>query len=98
MRRVGRAAALGVPVWLVLLLLLPLTGMGPLACMSGATLLTAGAVVWADRRSRRRGPEADDGPPDGARTPMSPLAAAGLTLAGVALLAYVIFVIVTAGS
>jgi hypothetical protein len=98
-RRVGRAMAIGFPVWVLLLFLFPFSGMGALACMSGASLLTLGVVIWADRRHARRG---GGGAPAGAptagapRAPMSPLTAAGLTLGGVVLLVYVVFVIVTA--
>ena len=46
----GRAAAVGIPVWLVLLFLLPFTGLGALACLTIATFLSFGVVAWADRR------------------------------------------------
>jgi len=81
------------PVWIVLLGVLPyVTGMGPLGCLSLATLLAAVAVVLVERRrSRRRARPA--GAPPAARRPMSALTAAGLTLGAVALLAYVVFVL-----
>jgi len=93
--RVGRGAAVGIPTWLVLLLLLPLSGMGALPCLVGATLIAAGIVIWAERRrARRRDAEADEargGTPEPRQ--MSPLAAVGLTLGAVVLLAYIVLVI-----
>jgi hypothetical protein len=81
------------PVWILLLgVLPPATGLGPLACLSLATLLAAAAVVVVERRRARRGARPADGPP-GPRRPMSALTAAGLTLGGVALLIYVVFVL-----
>ena len=73
-------AALGIPVWILLLWLLPLSGMGPLPCLTLATALTAGVVVLAERRRARR--LRDDGDADaptgprGRRGPMSAPAAA----------------------
>jgi uncharacterized iron-regulated membrane protein len=98
---VGRAAAVGIPVWLVLLFLLPFTGMGALACMTIATFLSFGVVAWADRRHERRGRAGGESPAGAPaahapKRPMSPLAAAGLTLGGVVVLAYVLFIVVTA--
>ncbi|MGD9570457.1 MAG: hypothetical protein AB7V62_01055 [Thermoleophilia bacterium] len=85
---------------MLLLFLLPFTGMGPLPCLTLATFLTAGLVVWAERRRGRRLREAaagDDGAEAGgprpARGPMSAGTAVALTLGAVALLVYVIFVI-----
>jgi len=87
-----RAAAVGVPTWIVLLALLPFTGLGVGACLALATALAIGAVIGAERLrgrgSRQRGPRGA-----GQRRAMSPLAAAGLTLAAVAVLVYVVFVI-----
>jgi hypothetical protein len=87
-----RAAAVGVPTWIVLLALLPFTGLGVGACLALATALAIGAVIGAERLrgrgSRQRGPRGA-----GPRRAMSPLAAAGLTLAAVAVLVYVVFVI-----
>ena len=96
--RVGRAAAIGIPIWLVLLFLFPFTGMGALPCMMGATLITAGVVLWADRRRERRARAEGAGErrADAPRRPMGPLTAAALTLGGVLLVAYVLFIIVTA--
>ena len=95
-RLVGRTAAVGIPTWIVLLAVLPFTGLGPLACLSLATLLTGALVVVVERRRSRRGEaeatEAGTGTAR-ARRPMSPLTAAALTLGGVALLAYIVFVI-----
>ena len=91
-----RGALVGFPTWIALLWLLPLTGLGVMPCFTLATLLAVAAVVLAERyRRRRAGAPAPEGPAGGARPrrPMSPLAAAGLTLAGVALLIYVVFVI-----
>ena len=93
-RLVGRSAAVGIPTWIVLLALLPLTGMGPLPCLSLATLLAGALVVVVERRRSRRGERAEASP--GAvrpRRPMGALTAALLTLGGVALLVYVVFVI-----
>lgn len=66
--------------------------------MVGATILAVGVAVWAEHRRKRRvaaegasGPEGD-GPR--LRSPMSPLAAAGLTLFGVLVVAYLILVAV----
>jgi hypothetical protein len=90
-------AALGIPVWILLLWLLPLSGMGPLPCLTLATALTAGVVVLAERRRARR--LRDDGDADaptgprGRRGPMSAPAAVALTLGVVVLLVYVLFVI-----
>jgi uncharacterized iron-regulated membrane protein len=82
----------------VLLFLFPFTGLGAIACMTGATFVTAGVVIWADRRRERRAAEDADGPAarPAERRPMTPLAAAGLTLGSVVLLAYVIFIVVIA--
>ncbi len=81
------------PVWIVLLGVLPyLTGMGPLACLSLATLVAVAAVVLVERRRSRR--EARPaGAPAAARRPMGALTAAGLTLGVVVVLAYVVFVL-----
>jgi hypothetical protein len=89
-------AAVGIPVWILLLWLLPLSGMGPLPCLTLATALTAAVVVFAERRRARR--LRDDGDaaaaaPGGRRGPTSAPAAVGLTLGVVALLVYVLFVI-----
>ena len=92
-RLVGRSAAVGIPTWIVLLALLPLTGLGPLPCLSLATLLAGALVVVVERRrSRRERAEASPGA-GRPRRPMSALTAALLTLGGVALLVYVVFVI-----
>lgn len=93
----GRAAAVGIPVWIVLLAVLPATGLGPLPCLSLATLLAAGAVVLAERRRSRRLRAERDAPGEplrrGERGPMAASTAVGLTLGAVALLVYVLFVI-----
>ena len=82
-----------IPVWIVLLGVLPyVTGLGPLACLSMATILAAAAVVVVERRRARREARPAGGPP-AARGPMSPLTAAALTLGAVVLLIYVVFVI-----
>jgi hypothetical protein len=92
-RRVGRAAAVGVPTWIVLLGALPFTGLGVGACLALATGLAIAAVVAAERlRSRGDRPAADRGPARPRRA-VSPLAAVGLTLAVVAVLVYVVLVI-----
>jgi hypothetical protein len=81
------------PVWIVLLGVLPYaTGLGPLACLSLATLLAAAVVVLVERRRERAEARPAGGPPP-ARRPMSALTAAGLTLGAVVLLIYVVFVI-----
>ncbi len=92
-RRVVRGALIGFPTWILLLWLLPLTGLGVLPCFFGATLLAAIVVVVAERRHRRRHGRAPGPAEPRRRRPMSPLAAAALTLGAVALLAYVLFVI-----
>ena len=80
-------------MWLVLLgVLPPATGLGPLACLSMATILAAAAVVVVERRRARREARPAGGPP-APRRPMSALTAAGLTLGAVALLVYVLFVL-----
>ena len=94
-RLVGRSAAVGIPTWIVLLGVLPfITGLGPLACLSLATLLAGALVVFVERRRSRRGERSQEaaGAPR-VRQPMSARTAALLTLGGVALLAYVVFVI-----
>ncbi len=87
-------------MWVLLLFLLPFTGLGPLPCLSLATVLTVALVVWAERRRGRRLREAAaaeaGGGAEGARPergPMSAGTAVALTLGAVALLVYVIFVI-----
>lgn len=93
----------GLPVWLVLLLMVPGTGLGPMPSLALSTLLTVGVVVAAERLWRRLAPagraaetpEADGreaGVPARKR-PMSPLLAVLLTLGGVALFVYVIFIV-----
>jgi hypothetical protein len=94
-RLVGRTAAVGIPTWIVLLAVLPFTGLGALACLSLATLLAGALVVVVERRRSRGGEAAEEaavGTPR-ARRPMGPLTAAALTLGGVALLAYIVFVV-----
>ncbi len=90
-------AAVGLPVWILLLWLLPLSGMGPLPCLTLATALAVVAVVLVERRRARRLRAAGDGEaaasPRGRRGPMSAPAAVALTLGVVALLVYVLFVI-----
>jgi len=91
-RRVGRAALVGVPTWILLLALLPFTGMGVTGCLLVATVLAVAAIVVAERLRGR--PQAGPaGAPRSRRGPLSPLAAAGLTLAAVLLVVYVIFVV-----
>jgi hypothetical protein len=68
------------------------TGLGPLACLSLATLLSAAAVVVVERRRARREAHPAGGPPP-TRRPMSALTGAGIALGVVALLVYVIFVL-----
>jgi hypothetical protein len=81
------------PVWIVLLGVLPyVTGMGPLGCLSLATLVAVVVVVLVERRRSRREARPPAGPPP-TRKPMSALTAAGLTLGAVALVVYVVFVL-----
>jgi hypothetical protein len=74
--------------------------MGALPCLVGATLVAAAVVIWAERRRNRRlglqraGANASAPAPS---RPMSPLTAAGLTLLGVLLVVYVIFVAANSG-
>ncbi|HTI34661.1 MAG TPA: hypothetical protein VL422_13360 [Miltoncostaea sp.] len=68
------------------------TGLGPLACLSLATLVAAGAVVLVERRRARREARPAGGPPP-TRRPMGALTGAGIALGAVALLVYVIFVL-----
>lgn len=95
-RRIGRAALVGVPVLVVLLAVLPFTGLGVLACLSLAVLLSVVAVVLAERRRIARAERAAS-PPDatarGERAPMSALAGAGIALGVVVVLVYVVFVV-----
>ena len=84
-----RGAAIGVPVWIVLLAALPATGLGVGACLALATGLAIAAVVVA-QRLRGREPRAASGARP--RRAMSPLAAAALTLGVLAVLVYVILV------
>ena len=49
----GRAALVGVPTWIVLLALLPFTGLGVGACLALATVLAIAAIVVAERLRRR---------------------------------------------
>lgn len=90
----GRAVVVGLPVWVLLLGLLPLSGLGPGPCLALATLVALGAVIWADRSHARRTAAPADAAhrPRAARRQMGPLAAAGLTLGVVLVLVYVIFV------
>ena len=83
------------PIWIVLLATVPFaTGLGPLACLSIATLVAAAAVVLVERRRARREPAPGPGPGQRReKRPMSALTAAGLTLGGVLLVVYVIFVL-----
>jgi hypothetical protein len=92
-QRVVRGALIGIPTWILLLWLLPLTGLGVLPCFFGASLLATIAVVVAERRHRRRQARPAGPAEPRPRRPMSALTAAALTLGGVALLAYVLFVI-----
>lgn len=83
------------PLWILLLALFPLTGLGVLPCLFGATLVTGVVVVLADRRRARReaGAPAPGSGAAPARRPMGALGGAGVALAVVAVLAYVLFVV-----
>jgi hypothetical protein len=90
---VGRCVAVFLPVWIVLLGVLPFaTGLGPLACLSLATLVAVAAVVVVERRRARRR-AAPSGEAARERRPMSAPAAVALTLGVVVLLVYILFVI-----
>jgi hypothetical protein len=92
-RRVGRAALVGVPTWIVLLAVLPFTGLGVGACLALATGIAIAAVIAAERLRGRDRSRAPAGRARGPRRAMSPLAAAGLTLLAVAIIVYVVFVL-----
>lgn len=89
----------GLPIWLVLLVVVPASGLGAIGSLSLSTLLAAGAVVLAERRLGRRTDPAGEAPRGGARrrrrAPMSPVRAVFLTLVAVVAAIYVIFIIVT---
>ena len=97
------ALLVGLPVWLVLLLLVPNTGLGPMSSLALSTAVVIGVVIATERLWRRvaparRGQEAPaaDRPEAagaGRKRPMSPLLAVVLTLAGVAVFVYVIFIV-----
>ena len=91
--RVLRGAAVGVPVWIVLLGLLPFTGLGVAACLLGATAVAVAAMVVAERAHARRAAPPEHAGARGPRRRMSPLAAAAITLGAVLLVVYVIFVL-----
>lgn len=96
MGTIGRLVAIALPVFVVLLIALPFTGMGAVGCLSAAILLTGATVWWAERRRARRLGAARAAAAQGEtayRQPMGPLTAAALTLGGVLLLIYVILVI-----
>ena len=92
-QRVVRGALIGFPTWILLLWLLPLTGLGVLPCLFAASALAAVVVVVAERRRRRRHSRPAEPRPARPKRAMSPLTAAALTLGAAALLAYVLFVI-----
>jgi hypothetical protein len=92
-RRVGRAAVVGVPSWILLLWVVPLTGLGVLGSLLAASALESGAVVAVDRRDARRARRPASAPGrERPRPRVTPGAAVALTLGAVALLAYVIWV------
>jgi hypothetical protein len=95
-RRVVRGALVGVPTWVVLLAVLPFTGLGVGPCLALATGLAIAAVIAADRLRGRDRPPAAPARGAGPRRSLSPLAAAALTLLAVAIIAYVVFVISSA--
>ncbi len=78
-------------------MLLPLTGLGVLACLSLAVALAVAAIVVTERRRTRRlarqAAAPGDAPARAERGPMSAPAAVGLTLLVVAVLAYVVLVV-----
>lgn len=84
------------PTWIVLLAALPATGLGVGACLALATAGAIAAVVVAGRLMRPAARERSAARAAGRRGPMSPLAAAALTLGAVAVLVYVVFVIANA--
>jgi hypothetical protein len=75
---------------------LPFTGLGVVACLTLATALAVGAVLGAERLRPRGGRPADEPRAPRPRRSMSPLAAVALTLGGVVVLIYVVWVISTA--
>lgn len=89
----------GLPIWLVLLVVVPASGLGAIGSLSLSTLLAAGAVVLAERRLGRRTGRAGEAPQVGGRrrerAPMSPVRAVFLTLVGVVAVIYVVFIIAT---
>jgi hypothetical protein len=93
------ALIVGLPIWLVLLVVVPRSGLGLMASLGLSTLLAAGAVLLAERQWGR-GPApagGEQGPVPRRRRerrPMSPLRAVVLTLASVVLVIYVIFILV----
>ncbi len=91
--RVARGAAIGVPTWIVLLALLPFTGLGVGPCLGLATGLAVVAVVATERVRGRGARDAPAPRRDRPRRTLGPLAAAGLTLLAVAIVVYVVFVI-----
>lgn len=81
----------------MLLAALPFTGLGVIACLSLAVVLSCTAVVLAERRRTRRTAGAAAGSSEGLtrgeRAPMSAVTGAGIALGAVVVLVYVVFVI-----
>lgn len=91
------ALIVGLPVWLLLLLSVPRTGLGPMPSLALSTLLATALVVVAERLRRRRAPDGGPegtAPGTGARRPMSAVTAVLLTLGVVIGVAYTLFVII----
>ncbi len=97
--RVGRFMALFVPSWLVLLLLLGLTG-GPLGPLFALGTLGAALIAWRlERRwTGRREGSARERLARRRASPIRPLAAAAIGGGLILLVIYVIFVLASAGS
>ncbi len=93
----------GLPIWLILLLLVPQSGLGAIGSLSLSTLVTVLVVIGAERLGARlRGRDEAAGTAPVAqgpgvrrhgRRPMSAAKAVLLTLGGVALFAYAVFII-----
>lgn len=96
------ALLIGLPFWLALLVLIPQLGLGLNASLLSSSVVAVAITVAAERVwVRRVAPASGDGAPSGAmsrrraRRPMSAARAVILTLVGVAVAAYVIFIVVT---
>jgi hypothetical protein len=95
------ALIVGLPLWLVLLVVVPRSGLGSLASLTLSTLVAGtvviGARVGLSRRRRRSAALAARGATGAPRlrAPMSAPRAVLLTLAGVVVVVYVVFILAT---